>query len=303
LHSKFKILFVVFFTLILSNYSVAQLFEKDSLDFEKNNPSDYIPNDLVPAEVLYKQSWDNTNIRIKHSDVFANCDSVQLILTPKNNPKFVSPIVSNVISKYGSRGKSFHSGSDVKCAPKQKIYCAFDGKVRIARDMGAYGNVVVVRHFNGLETCYSHLATIKVRVNENVKAGELIGLGGRTGRATTEHLHFETRYLGEAFNSEAIIDWSTGKLLADTFQLKRKHFAGTQKIQTAQDFIAKEEAKNKPIETVVKKPAPQKVHYVTKGDTLYSIAKRYGTTVAEICSINNFTTKKILSIGMKLIIN
>ena len=298
----FKILFLFIFAFAISNSSYSQLVEKDSLDFEKNNPSDYIPTDLVPSEILYKQAWDNTNIRIKHIDIFAKCDSVQLILTPKNNPKFVPPLVSNVISKYGPRGKSFHSGSDVKCTPKQKIFCAFDGKVRIARDMGAYGNVVVVRHFNGLETCYSHLASIKVRVNENVKAGELIGLGGRTGRATTEHLHFEVRYLGEPFNSEAIIDWSNGKLLADTFQLKPKHFKGTQKIETAQDYIASEAAKNKKNEAPAKKEPEKKVHYVKKGDTLYSISKRYGTTVAAICSINNFSTKKILAIGMKLII-
>ena len=115
-----------------------------------------------------------------------------------------------VISAYGAR--KGHSGADIKTCAKDTIRCAFDGVVRMSKPYSAYGNVVVVRHANGLETIYSHNSQNLVHSGDIVKAGQPIGLTGRTGRATTEHLHFETRINGQHFNPNIIFNLKDGTL-------------------------------------------------------------------------------------------
>ncbi len=115
-----------------------------------------------------------------------------------------------VISTYG--GKRSHSGTDIKTCAKDTIRCVFDGVVRMAKPYAAYGNVVVVRHDCGLETVYSHNHANLVCSGDTVKAGQPIGLTGRTGRATTEHLHLEVRLNGQHFNPEMVFDFQTREL-------------------------------------------------------------------------------------------
>ena len=98
------------------------------------------------------------------------------------------------------------------------------GKVRLARKERGYGNVVVVRHYNGLETLYAHLNKICVSVNDELNGGDLIGLGGRTGHATGDHLHFETRFLEQPINPLAFIDFEHLKLKSDTLILTANTF-------------------------------------------------------------------------------
>jgi hypothetical protein len=199
---------------------------------------------------------------------------------------FVCPIRKKVISKFGPRGKRIHTGTDIKCSLGDSIFAAFDGKVRIAKIASGYGYMVLVRHYNGLETLYGHLSKITVNTNEMVKAGDLIGLGGRTGRATTEHLHFETRYLSEPFNPEIIIDFENGILLQDTLCITKKTFEIPRKQNTVTSNTT----------------GTSRIYYVKKGDTLSSIARKHGTTVAKICSLNHISAKKVLKVGAKLII-
>ena len=111
---------------------------------------------------------------------------------------------SKVISNYG--GKRRHSGVDLKTKPNDSICAAFAGRVRFSKRYSGYGNVVVVRHASGLETLYSHNSKNLVKVGDWVKAGQVIALTGRTGRATTEHLHFEIRVNGRAYNPALIFD-------------------------------------------------------------------------------------------------
>lgn len=125
-----------------------------------------------------------------------------------------------VISGYGTRGG--HSGDDIKTRANDTIRCAFDGVVRMAKPYGAYGNVIVVRHPNGLETIYSHNVRNLVKSGDRVKAGKAIALTGRTGRATTEHLHFETRINGQHFNPGLIFDMKNRTLRSDYLQCTRK---------------------------------------------------------------------------------
>ena len=115
------------------------------------------------------------------------------------------------ITPYAGRRKH-HSGVDLKTCANDTIISAFDGIVRLAKPYYAYGNVIVVRHYNGLETVYSHNSKNLVKPGDYVKAGQPIALTGRTGRATTEHLHFEVRVNGQHFNPNLVFDLQERKL-------------------------------------------------------------------------------------------
>ena len=121
----------------------------------------------------------------------------------------------------------------------------FDGKVRIAKRAGAYGNLVVIRHDNGLETYYAHLSKINVEVNQDVKAGEILGLGGSTGRSTGPHLHLEIRYLGAAINPEKVIDFKTYSLISDTLMLTQDCFKKVKTPSSQRNSLAKNSSDSK----------------------------------------------------------
>lgn len=135
---------------------------------------------------------------------------VNLGIIDKDSYAFPLP-GAKVISPYGGKRK-MHSGVDLKTCPKDTILSAFDGIVRLAKPYAAYGKVIVVRHYNGLETIYSHNSKNLVKSGDCVKAGQPIALTGRTGRATTEHLHFEIRINGQHFNPNMIFDLQKRKL-------------------------------------------------------------------------------------------
>ena len=118
-----------------------------------------------------------------------------------------------MISPYG--GKRRHSGVDIKTVPNDKILAAFDGKVTMSGPYYGYGNCIVIKHANGLETLYSHQSKNIVKVGDMVKAGQVIGLTGRTGRATTEHLHFEVKFMGKRFDPAVIFDHLNRSLKQD----------------------------------------------------------------------------------------
>ena len=119
---------------------------------------------------------------------------------------------SKVISGYGNPRGRRHSGADIKTRPNDSIHAAFDGLVVMASPYYGYGNCIILRHKNGLETLYSHNSKNFVKKGDTVKAGQVIALTGRTGRATTEHLHFECRIKGHHFNPGLVFDHSTEKL-------------------------------------------------------------------------------------------
>jgi murein DD-endopeptidase MepM/ murein hydrolase activator NlpD len=171
------------------------------------------PNASKPADLLYGKQWNDRQLNYKISKA-QNQKLLTFQLTQNDTSDFVFPIKTHgkVISKYGWRSSGFHTGTDYKLNHGDTVVSAFSGKVRMAKWFSGYGYVVVVRHHNGLETVYSHLSKILVGIEENVKAGTPVGLGGATGRATTSHLHFEMRILGIHFNSELLIDYKRRQL-------------------------------------------------------------------------------------------
>lgn len=155
---------------------------------------------------------ERNHIRVATPGLFSHDKHLYLHLDSLQEGEYAFPLPGGkVISPYG-RNKGKHTGVDIKTRAGDTIRCAFHGIVRMAKSYGAYGKVVVVRHSNGLETVYSHNKTNFVQSGDSVKAGEALGLTGRTGRATTEHLHFETRINGRHFNPDLLFNLHEGTL-------------------------------------------------------------------------------------------
>ena len=199
--------------------------------------------------------------------------------------------------KFGMRRGRRHQGVDLPLKKGDPIYATFTGKVRVSKYWGAYGNVVIIRHENGIETFYAHLSERLVEQDQWVNAGEVIGYGGSTGRSTGPHLHFETRYNGYAFDPQWLIDFKTGQLRHRLFVLKKKYFNIYSNYEQDFDDEAKNEEEDK------KEDAEREAmrwYTIKSGDTLGGIAYRNNTTVKELCRLNNITTKTVLKIGRKI---
>lgn len=225
-----------------------------------------------PAEDIYNSIWTNSHINPYKISLSELPDSVKIDCS-----NFVMPVESNrVTSKFGPRRYRFHYGIDLGLQIGDTIRAAFSGKVRIVDyDRGGYGNYIVIRHDNGLETVYAHLSGTRVRIDQDVKAGELIGLGGNTGRSTGPHLHFETRYVGNAINPANIIDFEDSRVIASTYLLTKKKNFYYQYTKSSQ--------------------AVAKYYKVRKGDSLSRIAARNGTTVAKLKKLNGIKGSNIQS--------
>ncbi len=155
------------------------------------------------------------HIRVATPGLFDKNKNIEIHLDSLCDKNYAFPLPNGkVISNYG-RGKGHHSGIDIKTCAKDTIRCAFNGIVRMSKPYSAYGNVIVVRHPFGLETIYSHNFKNLVHSGDTVKAGQAIALTGRTGRATTEHLHFETRINGQHFNPNIIFNMQERTLRKD----------------------------------------------------------------------------------------
>lgn len=205
-----------------------------------------------------------------------------------------------VTSNYGYR-RSFrrnHYGLDVKVYIGDTIVAAFSGRVRVVRyDRGGYGKFVVIRHDNGLETVYGHLSKQLVLVNDYVKAGEPIGLGGNTGRSTGSHLHFETRFLGEPINPALMFDFANQDIKSDYFVYHKNGRSGVEK-----SLLAMADGEDNDTEEVVEtvSASAPRFHKVKKGETLAVIARKRHVTVAQLCRLNRMTKKTRLRPGQLL---
>ncbi|MBQ6253559.1 MAG: peptidoglycan DD-metalloendopeptidase family protein [Bacteroidales bacterium] len=219
------------------------------------------------------------------------------------------PNQTKVYSKFGYRHRRRHQGVDLPLQTGTPVYAAFDGKVRLAKYYKGYGNLVVLRHENGLETFYGHLSKIMVSDDEWVSAGSIIGLGGSTGRSTGPHLHFETRYRGYAFDPEWLIDFESGVLRHRFFTLKKKYLNASsnyvpedeqEEIDIIEgDTLDKEEAERK-AEEARKAAAAAQYHTIRQGDTLGALAVKYHTTVKKLCQLNGISERTILRLGRKI---
>lgn len=252
--------------------------------------------EFIPDPAIFNEYW-NTSVTHAYSGVDQNSlpESVAIQLVDSLQ-SYHYPYKGKLTSRYGVRGSRQHHGVDVPLKTGDPVYATFDGKVRFSKYSGNYGNLIVIRHNNGLETYYAHLSNRDVEVGDWVVAGQVIGQGGSTGRSSGPHLHFEVRYKGQSFDPERIVDFATGELRNDELLLKRRHFSIYAKYE--QDFDDETEAKRQA--DAEKKASSAQYHTVRSGENLSVIARKYGTTVNKICSLNGIKSTAILSIGKKL---
>ncbi|MEI6349166.1 MAG: M23 family metallopeptidase [Bacteroidota bacterium] len=210
-----------FFSLSLSEV-IAQ-----PLSHPNNHPESLVFNNESAEEITipdnFFTNWNNVHVVVNRTGYSSLPENLPINLK-EGNSEFVFPVKGQLLGQFCYRGKITHAGVDIALKKGTPVYSSFDGVVRLAKNYGGYGKLVVVRHLNGLETVYGHLSKIKVKVNQKVKAGDIVGLGGRTGRATANHLHFETRYNGAAFDPMDMMDFSTYDLKSDTLILTRHSF-------------------------------------------------------------------------------
>lgn len=231
-----------------------------------------------PALSLYP-NWNNQYVHAYGNAIIPDTYTIDLtgFHMPTPSTKITSP--------FGPRWRRMHNGLDLKVNIGDTIVAAFDGKVRIVKyERRGYGKYVVIRHDNGLETVYGHLSKQLVEENQLVKAGEVIGLGGNTGRSTGSHLHFETRFLGIAINPIYMFDFPKQDIVADTYTFRRTQGsskrAGFHDTQVADGTI--------------------RYHKVKSGDTLSRIAKLRGVSVSTLCKLNRIKPTTTLRIGQVL---
>lgn len=247
---------------------------------------------------VYSRYWDNDNIspyRTVKIDSLPQSVAINLVDSLKH---YRFPYVGRITSRYGIRHRRPHNGIDMALKVGDTICAAFDGRVRFSKatDTG-YGTLIIIRHDNGLETYHGHLSARLVEENDRVVAGQPIGLGGNSGRSTGPHIHFETRFYGQSFDPERIINFRTGELRRDHFLLKKSYFSIYSKY--SQDFNAEAERNN--AEKKENALSAEKRYYkVRSGDYLGLIAKRNGTTVSAICRLNGITPNTTLQIGKVL---
>ena len=230
-----------------------------------------------PALSLYP-NWNNQYVHAYGNAIIPDTYTIDLtgFHMPTPSTKITSP--------FGPRWRRMHNGLDLKVNIGDTIVAAFDGKVRIVKyERRGYGKYVVIRHDNGLETVYGHLSKQLVEENQLVKAGEVIGLGGNTGRSTGSHLHFETRFLGIAINPIYMFDFPKQDIVADTYTFRKTKGvkrAGSHDTQVADGTI--------------------RYHKVKSGDTLSRIAKLRGVSVSTLCKLNRIKPTTTLRIGQVL---
>ena len=222
--------------------------------------------------------------------------------------RFVVPYQTKVFSRFGIRRGRRHQGVDLPLKTGTPVMAAFDGRVRASTYSKGYGNLVIIRHENGLETFYGHLSKREVEVGDWVRAGDEIGLGGSTGRSTGPHLHFETRYQGYAFDPEWIADYENGELRKNVFVLRRSYLDAhsrytPESIDEEDEIYADEERIVEEEKRIAAERAAMRYHTVKNGESLSVIARKEGKSLNAIIKLNPGINPDKLSIGQKIRVN
>lgn len=231
-----------------------------------------------PAFSLYPD-WNNQRVHAFSKTVVIP-DTFRIDMTgfcmPTTNTK--------ITSKFGPRRRRMHNGIDVKVYIGDTIRSAFSGKVRMVKyERRGYGKYVVIRHDNGLETIYGHLSKQLVNEDQYVEAGEVIGLGGNTGRSTGSHLHFETRFLGQAINPALLFDFEKQDIVADSYM-----------------FMKGKNRYRRSNSSAVAAGGDIQYYKVRRGDSLSRISKKTGVSIDRLCKLNGITRRTTLRINQVL---
>jgi murein DD-endopeptidase MepM/ murein hydrolase activator NlpD len=271
--------------------------EYDSLIIENSGPYwDFLrPYSFVfdisyaPARQFYN-IWDTVTIN-PYKQQMREMDDTVLISLIDDGCGFHPPAIGDLTSNFGfrrwGRRAKFHFGVDVKMEVGDPVYATFEGVIRVAKKSADYGYMVLIRHNNGLETLCAHFSQLLVFSGQPVKAGDIIGLAGSTGRSTGPHLHFEVRFKGEKIDPNLLVHFPSGSLFNDTLQIDKSCFKHLYEVQAAK--LKAKYAKTK-IKSIKAK----------KGDTLTKIANRYGISVKKLVKINGYGKNTKLKKGRRI---
>lgn len=258
----------------------------------------------------FTNSWNNDVCFTsgKHNDMSKLNDTLWLCVLDEAHKDFVAPVPGMVTSRYGFRHGRHHSGIDLDLETGDTVRACWAGKVRYSKyNDGGFGNLVVVRHYNGLETFYAHLSKLLVAPDQEVKAGEVIGLGGNTGRSYGSHLHFEVRFYDAAINPEEVIDFDKRACKDDNLFVHKGLFRPGAKPTTVLEGEEPEQTEKveDPVEKQIEvaqavQTSLRKYYKIKSGDTLTEIADRNQTTVSKICQLNGIRPSSTLQIGRSL---
>jgi murein DD-endopeptidase MepM/ murein hydrolase activator NlpD len=257
-----------------SGYVSDDDFEVVEVDEEYNIDSNWV------KITEYYSIWDSRAVNPYKMDPTELKDTVTFIMYDSASFRYWSPPLGHGVlnDDFGPRRYRWHYGVDLDLEMMEPVRAAFDGIVRICQyDKGGYGNYVLIRHYNGLETIYGHLTRQLVKVGDYVKAGEMVGLGGSTGRSTGPHLHFEVRYQGYAIDPEHFYDFhGQNKLRNRIIKVTPKQFQYLKQARLA--FY----------------------HKIRPGDTMLEIAERYRVPMRRILKLNGMTSRTVLRVGRRI---
>lgn len=255
---------------------------------------DGVMNERLHQEVVlneaigFQQSWDHDVCYTSGNSNDQNklIDTIWMCLEGDYQDRFVKPADGIITSHYGWRHGRNHNGTDIDLNTGDAVRAAWGGKVRYAQyNDGGFGNLVIIRHYNGLETFYAHLSKLLVVPNQLVEAGETIGLGGNTGHSYGSHLHFEVRFYDIPIDPENLIDFASEKVIDENLLVSKSLFRpGVSRSAPVASSGA----------------SGGQYYRVRSGDTLGAIAGRNRTTVSKLCQLNGIRPTTILQIGKNL---
>jgi murein DD-endopeptidase MepM/ murein hydrolase activator NlpD len=319
----------------LVNEDTSSLDESKLMIVEVEEMASFEGSDNLVQVASYFSIWDTRNIDPYHIDPKSFDQDLPLKIYNVAEGRNWSKLLDEckLTSHFGFRGRRWHKGTDLDLETGDNVYSAFDGIIRIAGTHSGWGRTVLIRHYNGLETLYGHLSYINFEPNTIVRAGDIIGLGGNTGRSSGSHLHFETRYEGNPFDSEyiydfsnrefkiksdelvltpAIYDYTRGRhtkpksILEDGSNAKSENADlsfGVDELKSMEEDLSGEEDEEEDEEETPTKIVKIKWYTVKPGDNLTAIARNFKISVAELARLNKINPKKNLFVGLRLRIN
>lgn len=284
--------------------AMATSFPEGDEENDSSDVQDQAPVSFYDTSSLFLNDWDN-HVTFRYPE--ANYSPVGALALIDSTFGYAFPVEKETTSGFGRRRYSYHKGIDIPLQTGENVVAAFGGKVRYAQwNSGGYGNLVIIRHPNGMETYYAHLSKIKVKPNQIVSSGDLIGLGGSTGRSYSPHLHFETRYNHVAFDPRHIFDLENYCLKTETIDLEELIKGGKGTICKDEDpsteVLAEHDHDHEEVEEVQAhaKSANASYYSVRSGDSLSKIAMKYGTSIDSLCKLNGLTRQSVLQIGQRV---
>jgi murein DD-endopeptidase MepM/ murein hydrolase activator NlpD len=265
----------------------------------------------------YYSVWDTKSLNPYGLNPKEFEEIVPITLYNVNEGRNWSPVLdkSLVTSHFGWRNRRWHKGTDLDLETGDKIYAPFDGVVRVSGVHSGYGRTVILRHYNGIETLYGHLSKFNYEPGTFIKAGEVIGRGGNSGRSSGSHLHYETRFEGNQFDPENIYNFKNNPMVirSSEFVISPKVFdylrGGssrpssiiTEPSSVQSSGVVEDIEEEIDDEEEVPVRVEKKIWYtVRNGDNLTEISKKFHSSVGEICRLNKISAYKKLYVGLKL---